>query len=395
MWRPDDFLALPEDVTAFAWSAPMRELAQTIGISDVALKKLLRAKGIVTPPQGHWNRVHAGRKVPAPPAPRPRGPGETGRVSLDRRFRGHVPEAAPMPIGGPFASARVPEDLGELRARELEAFGRVMAPRDLARPAAGLARLLRTEAARREKAAASGWTWNEPHFDTPLGERQMRLLSGLFSALARRDHRSEAWEENEALRARCTIGDEPLRLRVEIAGKHRSEERVGYQRPARDLPARTPLRLVLDRSLRVPLVTAWSDEPDRPLEKQLAEIAADLVVAAEASFRQGLIEARARQAQSRRWEEARRREELKELEGKRLADLKTSGELLRQAEEIRALVARVEQAMRRGSSAELTVENVGRWKQWALSKADELDPVQSGQVLEHLYVAALDGISEL
>ena len=52
MWRPDDFLALPEDVTAFAWSAPMRQLAQTIGLSAVGLKKLLRGPGIVTPPQG-------------------------------------------------------------------------------------------------------------------------------------------------------------------------------------------------------------------------------------------------------------------------------------------------------------------------------------------------------
>ena len=115
-------------------------------------------------------------------------------------------------------------------------------------------------------------------------------------------------------------------------------------------------------------------------------------LSAEASFRQGLIEAREREEQSRRWEEARQRERLKELESKRLADLKASGELLRQAEEIRALVTRVEEAMRRGSSAELNVETVGRWKQWALSKADELDPVQSGQVLEHLYVAALDDI---
>lgn len=368
----------------------MRELARKIGISDVGLKKLLRGQGIVTPPQGHWNRAQAGRKVPAPPAPRPRGPGERGRISLDRRFRGHVPEAAPMPIGGPFASALVPEDLDELRARELKALGRVAAPRDLARPAAGLARLLRTEAARREKAAASRWEWNEPHFDTPLGQRQLRILSGLFSALALRDHRSEAWQENEALRARCMIGDEPLRLRVEIAVKHRSEGRVGYQRPARDLPAPTPLRLILDRSLRVPLVAAWSDEPDRPLEKQLAEIAADLVVAAEASFRQGLIEARERQEQSLRWEEARRRERLQELAGKRLADLKTSGELLRQAEEIRTLVVRVEEAMLRGNSPELTAGKVASWKQWALSQADKLDPVQSGQVLKHLYVAALD-----
>jgi hypothetical protein len=392
MWRSDDFLALPEDVTAFAWSAPMRALAQTIGISDVGLKKLLRAQGIVTPPQGHWNRVHAGRKVPAPPAPRPRGPGGSGRVRLDSRFRGHIPAAAPMAEQGPFASKHVPDNLAELRERELAAIGRAVAPRDLSRPAAGLTRLLRAEAARQEKAAASRWHWDAAHFDTPLGQRQLRILSGLFNALARRDYSSEAWEDNEDLRARCTIGDETLRLRFEILGKHRTELRGGYQRPARDLPAKTPLRLVLDRSLRVALVTTWSDEADRPLEKQLAGIAADLVTAAEVSFRQGLVEAREREEEHRRWEEERRRERLRELESKRLAELKISGELLRQAEEIRALVARVEAAMLRGSSPELTAEKVARWKQWALSKADELDPVRSGQVLSHLYVAALDDV---
>jgi hypothetical protein len=392
MWHSNHFLALPEDVMAFAWSAPMRELAARIGISDVGLKKLLRSQGIVTPPQGHWNRVLAGRKVPSPPQPSPRGPGGAGRVWLDTRFRGHIPEVGPMAEDGPFASKRVPECLSELRAKELAAIGRAPAPRDLSRPAAGLARLLRAEGARREKAATSRWHWDEAHFDTPLGQRQLRIFSGLFSALARREHSGEAWEENEALRARCTIGDESLRLRFEIIGKHRTELRAGYQRPARDLPTKTPLRLILDRSLRVPLVTAWSDEADRPLEKQLAGIAADLVVAAEASFRQGLVEAREREEEHRRWEEERRREQLRELAGKRLADLKTSGELLRQAEEIRALVARVEEAMLRGNSPELKAEKVTRWKQWALSKADELDPVQSGQVLTHLYVAALDDV---
>lgn len=55
--RHRDFLALPEDLIAFAWSAPMRDLAQKFGTSDVALRKLLKKYGVVTPPQGHWNRV--------------------------------------------------------------------------------------------------------------------------------------------------------------------------------------------------------------------------------------------------------------------------------------------------------------------------------------------------
>lgn len=37
------------------------------GLSDVGLKKLLKSHGVVTPPQGHWNRVHAGKPVPKCP----------------------------------------------------------------------------------------------------------------------------------------------------------------------------------------------------------------------------------------------------------------------------------------------------------------------------------------
>lgn len=266
MWRSDHFLALPEALTAFAWSAPMRELAARIGISDVGLKKLLSAQGIVTPPQGHWNRVEAGRPVPAKSRPRPRGPGESGRVRLDVRFRGHVAEAPPIDEAGPFASKMVPEDLRELRKRELAALGRVPAPRDLSRPLVGLVRLLRRESERGAKAAASGSAWDEAHFDMPLAQRQLRLLAGLLTALARRGHTGEVSEDNYDLRASCTIGEQTLRLRFGVVGKHPTEVRGGYYRPARDLPARTPLRLVLDSSLSPPAVTSWSDTGALPLE---------------------------------------------------------------------------------------------------------------------------------
>lgn len=390
MWQPDSFLALPEDVIAFAWSAPMRDLAKTIGISDVGLKKLLRTHDIVTPPQGHWNRVRAGRSVSAPPGPPARGPGASGRVRLDQRFRGHVPEAAPIAETGPFLTPLVPEDLAELRQLELESLGRVGVPRDLSRPPAGMAKLLRKEAERREKAATSRWSSDEPHFDGPLAQRQLRLLAGLLRTLVKRGHSGEVWEDTYALRVRCKIGDETLGLRFEILGRHRTELRAGFERPAPDLPARTPLQLKLDRALRTPLVTSWQDTPERALETQMAEITADLVVAAEASFRQGLVEAREREEEHRRWLEERRQERLRQLSDKRLADLRTSGELLRRADEIRTLVARVEKAVLEGEKSDVPPEKLVRWKEWALRQADTIDPVVSGQVMEHLYVSDLD-----
>lgn len=44
------------------WSKPMRDAAAEIGISDVGLKKVCIRHRIPVPPQGYWNKVHAGQK---------------------------------------------------------------------------------------------------------------------------------------------------------------------------------------------------------------------------------------------------------------------------------------------------------------------------------------------
>jgi len=66
-YHRNDIMVLPDDLIAFAWSAPMRDLAAKAGLSDVGLKKLLKGFGVVTPPQGHWNRVMRAGKSPLRP----------------------------------------------------------------------------------------------------------------------------------------------------------------------------------------------------------------------------------------------------------------------------------------------------------------------------------------
>lgn len=95
------------DLIAFAWSAPVRDLATRMQMSDVGLKKLLRAHGVSGPPQGYWNRVHAGRPVSEPPAAPARRPGEKPYIHVDGRFV-DLPEAPLPSSAGPFASAKVP-----------------------------------------------------------------------------------------------------------------------------------------------------------------------------------------------------------------------------------------------------------------------------------------------
>lgn len=136
-----DILVLPQDLQGFAWSAPMRDLAAKVGFSDVGLKKLLKSHGVITPPQGHWNRVHAGKPVLKPPKMPARRPSETGRIHVDRRFASMLTAVDPMPSSGPFASSVVPEDLDELYQQELKGLGRVSVPRNLERFHHGLAQI--------------------------------------------------------------------------------------------------------------------------------------------------------------------------------------------------------------------------------------------------------------
>lgn len=377
------FLALPDDVVALAWSAPMRELAEKVGVTDVGLKKLLRGHGIVTPPQGHWNRVHAGRKVPDPPPAPPRRPGEMGRIRLDERFR-VVPEAGPMPEQGTFASAAVPEDLEALRAQEAKAIGRLTVSRTLDRPHPALA--ARRAAAR--EAGRKRLMVGRPEMGRTAGAAPARILDALFRALSNRGH--ESWIRVGAgeLEIWCRIGE----MQLELAFGHAGRQRERYGRgdaPHGDQPADTPLRLTLLREFRTPVTAFWDDNDER-LERRIGAIAADLIVAGEAAFGQSLVENREWQEQIARRREEERRTELARLSQKRIADLKASGELLRQAGEIRALVEQVRAAVVRGSVG-LSAEQLERWQRWALDQADRLDPVQSGQVLSHLVVPALNG----
>ena len=379
----NDILVIPQDLQDFAWSAPMRALAAKVGLSDVGLKKLLKARGVVTPPQGYWNKVLAGKSVPRCPRVPARGPGEHGRLRIDSRFATVLELAEPLPSHGPFASARVPEDLEELYDLELKAIGRVAVPRMLDRPHPGLAPILKKEQQRREKAAESRWHWDEPKFDGALDQRRLRLFNAVFMALGRRGHAGSACERDGTIEAAALIGDTRVGIDVMIAGTHRTVRMYGRDVPAKDLPSSTPLALVIGGDRNRAGETYWRDDAAGKLEVKLAEITARLVVAGEERFRRGLKAAEEREEQWRRYKEQQRREEIERRNAERLAHLRTSGELLRSAEELRALVARVRAAVVAGS-VDVGEDRLAEWERWASAEADRLDPLLSGQVMSHL-----------
>jgi hypothetical protein len=393
-YSPNDILVTPNDLWAFAWSAPMRDLAAKVGISDVGLKKLLASVGVAAPPRGYWNKLQAGKPVPAIPRAAPRRPGETGRIRLDSRFTKVIQPAPPLPSSGPFATAAVPEDLEALFAQELKAIGRAGTPKTLDGAHWGLVHLLKQEKRRHEKDAERQYNWDPPKFDNPLGKRRLRILNAIFLALAKRGHHGDVSERDGELHARAIVGDTYLGLDIAVAGKHRTTMQRGYLRPAPDLPATTPLKLKIDPNFDGKPTVAWQDDDEGRLEARIAPIAAGIIVAGEAKFRRGLKEAEERQEQYRAEQEKRRLEKLAQLNDQRIADLHKSGELLRQAQDIRTLVERMRGAMG-AAGLEIEPEALNDWERWALAEADKLDPMLSGQVMKHLHEPTLQQVDEL
>jgi hypothetical protein len=49
------------------WQSPMTHLAARLGVSNTRLKQICVAAEIPIPPQGYWNKLAAGKKLPAQP----------------------------------------------------------------------------------------------------------------------------------------------------------------------------------------------------------------------------------------------------------------------------------------------------------------------------------------
>jgi hypothetical protein len=343
---------------------------------------MLRAHGVVTPPQGHWNRVYAGKRVLSPVKPPPRRPGETGLLRADARFVGHVPASVPLSADGPFASAEVPEDLGDLRARVLAGMRKVTVPRDLSSPHPGLRDVLKREARRVEKLAASGWQWDAPLFASPYWQRQLRFWNALFRGLS-------PWgtgglrEDDRRLEASAVIGESHVALSLGPVGKVSLEHFGGQSRPSSDTPARTPLVLLIGTVKST--VATFSDDAGNRLEDWLREIVGAVVTAGEARFRTSLREQEAWVEQQRTWEAQERRRRLEREEQARVERLLVHAAALREADDIRTLVARVENSGGKAAAA---------WSAWALARADQLDPLVSGNIYAEFepIVSDLNGV---
>jgi hypothetical protein len=361
---------------AFAWSAPMRELAERTGLSDTGLKKLLRSHGVISPPQGYWNRVHAGRPVQQPPSAPARGPGGRTYVLVDKRLS-FLPQAPLPSSAGPFASAKVPEDLEDLRGLELKTIGRAASAAKITVPYPAIRMLLDQDEKERETGLAKQWHTPVLLYESPFEKRRLRILNAVFLTLGRRGHSASAGRDGHQTDFGVTIGNTYVAVRLDDAGRKPGVYNR-YNTPPPDPKRSASVKLRLTAGDAV-----WQDDGAGTLETRIADIAAGLIVEGECAYRNGLREMEEQAERARVAAEQQRQERLRKANADRVTALIESGRLLAEADNLRSLIARVGAAVAEGR-LDLSPQQLAEWRAWADAQADRLDPVLSGQVATHL-----------
>lgn len=362
------------------WSRPRTTLAKELGVSDVAIGKHCAKSHVPAPPMGYWARLSAGGKPRRTPlSMRLPGQADTIMVGADTRHYWRPAGGLEEPLQPPVFAEILDEQVVDACKR----LGRVVATRDLNAPDPALARVLASESRRREKLKNGGWSFDKPHFDEPMYQRQLRIFNSLARSLASLYGRQEVRAENEWIQGvgtlhhlalRLNFGDVSMELRfLEPSDKRRDR--------ARKKVLATTLSVGTEQALAG--VQDWSDADGRKLEDQLTEIAGQLLRRAEVSLR---ANAQWQYEQRVKWreeelaaQEVRRQED----EKKRLAAIeakkaKVRDEIVeiarrrRVAEDIRSTV----QALREHPEA----SGVGRdafkaWSEHALAIAASIDPM--------------------
>ena len=353
------------------WSESRLALGKKLGVSDVWIRKACVRADIPVPPRGYWAKLSVRKAKSRTPLP-PRGFGQSQQVTLGpapRRFwnESDPPDIPPIPV--------FDEPLELVRERARLALGKVRIPRDFEGAHSTVAKLLAEDETRRAELAQRGYSWNKPRFESVAAIRRLKIVNAVLIALAKAGCRAQI--DKEDLAARITCNDSVVRIRL-YANKDRENRRWLYLGPQSDVKHEELVLEVESSSESAGVPDRWADTDGQKLERLVPEIAVELLVTAEMSYRASVVrhrewliereEERQRELARQKAEaERKERERLAKLEKDRIEYLLRLAELLRKSDDIRTLVASV-------SSRTSTSPEDARWRSWALAVADRLDP---------------------
>jgi len=374
------------------WSEPMRTLAARFGISDVALKKTCAKANIPTPNRGYWAQRETGKDVEPEPLPeRPPGMGENVLVAAGRRTwyeEQQVERQQPLTALPEFATP-----ITAVQERIAESIGKVVVPREARSWRPAIERLLANDEKRREKQRESPYpsSWNKPLFETPLERRRLRILNTLGFALAKVDGRICMSNDGRSIWFAIHQQEVSITLERSNAKPNRSLALAA----ASSKPQEERLQLcILKRGGSGEARATWQDDEAGKLETRLTEIAIQIGLAAEITYREHEVwdygrqvkrKAELEEAERRRRLEAERleRERREKLEGARVDRLLKDARAFEQADLIRKYVVAIQAAQVDSASAQS--EQFDRWVEWAHAQAERIDPALGGKYLTAMH----------
>ncbi len=370
------------------WSKPMRDLAASFGISDVAMKKRCGKANIPVPGRGYWARVQSGKRVSTPPLP-PRFPGTSDKVYFGSKHHSSWNSWPNDALKRAIPPEPVFEESVEtLTARVRKMVGRVSYRADFVVTHPDVAALLAQDEVRRKEYARFKSPYYAPKYDDGVERRRLLILNSLFLAFRKLDCQSRmstskyASYASEDRTIRVHVGSQSVDLTLEpIKLKGKNHSGANPQR----------LRLVADphSSARQKI---WDEEGKKRIEHLLTEIVTAILVHAEVSYRNDSVaqrkwvieeKARAEREIARRKAEADRleRERIERDERERVDRLLAQSVALGRANTIRRYVRLATRAL---SSDPKLQPKLSEWCLRALRIADSQDPIVNGAIVAEL-----------
>lgn len=360
-----------EELYEQVWSTPMRKLAPTFGLSDVALTKMCHRFAIPTPGRGYWARLAAGKRDRKPPLPPP-----SPEVASARIFVGPVKAPSPPSTAGPKPAVHVPRDLKGAH-ESIRSLGRTL-------PSAEVDEHGRLVI--KANAVETFAVTLEHH------HRALRLLDGVAQAILARGHQVMFRSEPSGSGVRgslvAILSGQTVSLsmietldrsehRLTAEEKERAAKGFSYGIPKYDYAPAGSLRLSLPEA-RIGR-SSWADTEAHRLEEHLRAVV--LAVESEAGRRLALAEEeerRRQEAEVRRLqqEEETRRARAREAHVRQMAsleeDLRTMTAHWALASQIDAFLTAVEESSPEGSG-----EATAAWLSWARGYVRRLNPLSS------------------
>lgn len=371
-----------EQLYELVWDIPKRTLADRLGVSDVAIGKACRKAGIPVPERGYWARKDAGKPAVRQPLP-PRFPGQSNTIEIGAGRFGYWSASTPDLINDPLPPRpEFSESVESVRGRITKMVGKVPYPTLQSRQHPLVAKLLAQDQERQLEFQKHRYFWDQPHFDSVIERRRLRIFNAIFLVLQRLSCKPDMTTSKHAQNhdsATMRVGDTHTGFIIKMITKSSGKRKNAEAGASRLILALTDSA---DESYGK---SEWQDGDGVSIEQALNDIVVSIIVAAEIKYRSGELKRHAwlvRRREQILEEERQRaiaqeradRERRDEEERKRVQKLLDDADALLRADKIRDYVRIV-----LASAETITTDNrnIETWASWALAQADNIDPTKN------------------